>query len=207
MFSFILQGIILGFSAAIAPGGFQIYLFTESLARGWRSGLRVAVAPLLSDAPIILLVTLLLHHLPNTLLGLINLLGSALLLYLARTLLSQTKSGLVLLFNDDSHKRLNWSLWHGVLINVSSPGLYIFWGTVGGPLIVEAWKKSAVEATVFLVSFYGVFILLHVGLVFLAHQMRRLPLDLLSKLWLVNAGLLSVLALVLATKGLYMLLR
>ena len=36
--AFLLQGVALGFTAVTAPGPFQAFLISESLAGGWRRG-------------------------------------------------------------------------------------------------------------------------------------------------------------------------
>ena len=46
------------------------------------------------------------------------------------------------------------SLAKGALVNFLNPSPYLFWLTVGGPKVVEAWMHSAFTAVWFLVGFY-----------------------------------------------------
>jgi threonine/homoserine/homoserine lactone efflux protein len=52
---FLIIGIILGLSAGFAPGPLLTLVISESLQHGVRSGIKVALAPIISDLPIILL--------------------------------------------------------------------------------------------------------------------------------------------------------
>ena len=45
----------LGFGAGISPGPLLTLVLTSTLQRGFGAGLRVALAPLLTDAPIVIL--------------------------------------------------------------------------------------------------------------------------------------------------------
>ncbi len=77
-------GVVLGLSAGFSPGPLQMILIAQTLRYGTAEGLKVAVAPLLTDLPIIGLVLLLMLSLPqiDAVLGLIAYAGAALLLFL-----------------------------------------------------------------------------------------------------------------------------
>ena len=83
VWGYLLQGLGLGLTAAAQPGPFQAYIISESLSRGWRRALPAALAPLLSDGPIILIAILLLTRLPAGWERILNLLGGLFVLYLA----------------------------------------------------------------------------------------------------------------------------
>src|SRR5215813_2998736 len=80
--SYLLQGLVLGFAAGISPGPMLGLVIGQTLRRGWRAGNLVAVAPLFSDLPIVLLVVVILGHLPPTALHALSLVGGAFVLYL-----------------------------------------------------------------------------------------------------------------------------
>ena len=61
---YILQGIVYGFSAAVQPGPFQTYLISQALSKGWKRTLPAALAPLVSDVPIIAICLLVLSQVP-----------------------------------------------------------------------------------------------------------------------------------------------
>ena len=55
MWFYIAQGLVYGFAAAAQPGPLQTYIISQAVARGWKRALPTALAPLISDGPIILL--------------------------------------------------------------------------------------------------------------------------------------------------------
>jgi threonine/homoserine/homoserine lactone efflux protein len=65
MWAYLLQGIGYGFAAAVQPGPFQTYLISQTLSNGWRQTLPAALAPLISDGPIIILTLVVLSHVPG----------------------------------------------------------------------------------------------------------------------------------------------
>ena len=78
--SYLLLGLSLGFSAGLSPGPLLTLVITRSLARFW-AGLRVALSPLITDAPIILL-TLLLFNAPPPLFEQVVVVGGLYVIYL-----------------------------------------------------------------------------------------------------------------------------
>ena len=64
MWLYIVQGIGYGLAAAAQPGPFQTYLISQTLIKGGKRTLPAALAPLLSDGPIIALCLLVLSQLP-----------------------------------------------------------------------------------------------------------------------------------------------
>ena len=60
-------GVVLGLAAGVAPGPLLALVIGAALERGFQAGARVAAAPLLSDAPIVVLSVLVLEGLPDTL--------------------------------------------------------------------------------------------------------------------------------------------
>ena len=39
-------------------------------------------------------------------------------------------------------------------MNLLNPNPYIFWGTVGGPIVIDGWTESRTNAIAFLVGMY-----------------------------------------------------
>jgi threonine/homoserine/homoserine lactone efflux protein len=62
MLIYLIQGVTFGFAAVVQPGPFQTYLMSQALNHGWRRTLPAALAPLISDGPIILLTLLVLSQ-------------------------------------------------------------------------------------------------------------------------------------------------
>ena len=193
MLALLLQSIGLGFSAGASPGPFQTYLITESAAQGWRAGLRISFVPLVSDAPIILLMLWILNQLPQQVLSVISLVGAGVLIWLAVGLVQRwraTQAGAGL-----PPASPNRSFWRGVLLNLTNPNPYIFWGTVGGPLLVQSWQQGLGWVGLLLFGFYGTFIATSCGLALFGSSLGRLPTQWLGYLWLTGAAVLTLLAL------------
>lgn len=188
MLALLLQSLALGFSAGASPGPFQTYLITESAAYGWRAGLRIAFVPLVSDAPIIALMLFVLAQLPTAALGVIGLVGVGVLLLLAWGLWQRFQQPAL---PAPSTQR---SFWRGVLLNLTNPNPYIFWGTVGGPLLVSSWQQGPLFALTLLGGFYGMFLSTSIALAGVGAALKRLPASAIRWLWLACALVMLLLA-------------
>jgi threonine/homoserine/homoserine lactone efflux protein len=155
MLEYLLIGLGLGFPAAAQPGPFQAYLLTQTLKNGWRQTLPAALAPLISDGPIILLVLLVLTRLPEELLIGLQLAGGLFLLYLAWRAWLNYRHYRPIIANTAADRQ---SLREAALLNFLSPNPYIFWSTIAGPLLLTAWLTSPWYAVAFLIGFYGALI-------------------------------------------------
>ena len=194
IFAFPAQGALLGLSAAFSPGAFQAFLINRTLSGGWRRGAIVAFAPLLSDAPIILVVLLVLNKLPNIFLNILSLSGGLFLLYLAWSTWRQRDS------RNTSPVSPRGSLWQAILVNYLGPGPYLFWALVSGPILLAAVRLSWWHAGGFLAAFYGIFVGGMLAMVAIFHFIRRLGSG-------VTHWLLSISAFILAGFGLMLLYR
>lgn len=150
MIKYLTTGIILGLSAGFAPGPLLTLVITESLQHGITAGIKVALAPVLTDVPIIALTLFLLSKLSNFhgLLGIISILGGLLILYLGYE--SIRIKGVTLDFDDVEPK----SLRKGIMVNVLNPHPYLFWLGVGAPTVVKAMDHGVLTASAFVGSFY-----------------------------------------------------
>jgi threonine/homoserine/homoserine lactone efflux protein len=152
LLAYLTQGLVLGFSAAAQPGPFQAYLLSQTIANGWRRTLLAAFAPLLSDGPIIFLVLLVLTRTPDWFLNGMQILGGLFLLYLAWGAYQSYKHTVSL--EAPSAGAANQSIVKAALMNGLSPNPYIFWGTIGGPLLIEGWRQSPTHGLSFMIGFY-----------------------------------------------------
>lgn len=156
MFEYLLAGLLLGLPAAAQPGPFQAYLLVQTLKNGWQRTLPAALAPLLSDGPIIFLVVLVLTQLPTWFLRGVRIAGGIFLLYLAW--------GAYRAFREadfsapEPEEAVQQSLLEAAAINALSPGPYLFWGLVAGPTLLDAWRRSTAHSVSFLFGFYGALI-------------------------------------------------
>lgn len=199
--TYLLQGAALGFAAALTPGSFQTYLISESLAGGWRRGAPVAFAPLISDLPIILLSLFVLNQLPENFLNVISLAGGVFALYLAWRLWGNWRKGGEL--EDAGSEISSGSLRRGVIANFLTPGPYLFWALVSGPILLTALRQSITFGAAFILGFYGVFILSLLGIALIFSQARRLGPRVVHILLLVSIIILVIFAGLLIRQGIF----
>jgi threonine/homoserine/homoserine lactone efflux protein len=197
----LLQGAALGLTAAASPGPFQTLLISESLAGGWRRGAPVAFAPLITDLPIILLSLFLLDQITGGFLRFVSLAGGLFVLYLAWTLWRGWRSGAGSTPVESNLLNARGSLGRGVMANFLSPGPYLFWSLVNGPILLGALRQSALHGGAFVLSFYGIFITGLLGLAWIFHQARRLGPRVVRALLLASILILVIFGILLLRQG------
>lgn len=145
------QGAALGFWAAASPGPFQAFLSGHALRHGaWRA-LPAALAPLLSDGPIIAVVLLALVQAPPGLLRGLNVAGGLFLLWLAWAGLRSSRAPVPASRAPAGALR---GVGQAVIMNALSPGPWVFWSLVCGPILASAWAARPATALAFLAGFY-----------------------------------------------------
>ena len=152
MYLFLAQGLTLGFAAASSPGPFQAYLLSQAVQTGWRRSWPMAFAPLLSDGPIIILMVLVLAQAPDWLMRALRFAGGLFLLYLAKGAFDafrRPRATIVVEAVEDH------GLLKAVMMNALSPGPYLFWGTIAGPVLLAGWNQSPADGLAFLFGFYA----------------------------------------------------
>ena len=147
---FLFIGLLLGLSAGISPGPLLTLVIAETLRYGLGAGIRVAITPFITDLPIILLTLIILSRLANYewLLGVISLVGGIVLLIMGFDCLMAR--GVV---TAGEAARSN-SLIKGILANLLNPHPYLFWFSVGAPLMTQALGQNAAALIGFIVGFY-----------------------------------------------------
>lgn len=150
MKALLISGIILGLSAGLSPGPILTLVITQTLQHGIREGIKVACAPLLTDIPIIIVCLVILSAFAdmNLVLGILALIGGVYLFYLGISSFRFTGEDLdVAEVNPQSLKK-------GVMINFLNPSPYLFWTSIGGPLVLKSPDSSLISAMVFILPFY-----------------------------------------------------
>ncbi len=196
MWVYLLQGIGYGFIAAVQPGPFQTYLISQTLLKGWRKTLPAALAPLLSDGPIITLCLLVLSQVPLWFQRLLSVAGGVFVLYLAY---GAYRSWM----NFDSRipsreMETRQSLLNAAMANALSPGPYLFWSLVTGPILIRGWRETPWHAISFMLGFYVTMVLILCTIIILFGAARQLG----NK---VNRALLGISVIALFCFGLYQL--
>ena len=142
-----------GLSGGLSPGPLLALVAAEALARGRRAGIAVAAAPLLTDGPIIAAAVFLFGRIENSgpALGIVSMAGGCLLAAWGTAGLRVRGQKIEEAAPD---VRVWGSLAKGVAANLLNPSPYLFWLTVGAPLLVRAADGGRGFAALFLGIFY-----------------------------------------------------
>ena len=167
-----IQGVSLGFTAAVSPGPFLAYVISETLAFGWRRSLVLTFVPFVSDVPAMIISVLILGQIPPEALRVIQVVGGLVILYMVWGMFRQLRQKV------DMAQAVVPAQQHvfvrGVTMGLSSPGMWIFWTTINGPIIVSAWRQSPASALAYAAGFYCLLVSGLFGWIVLFHQARRL---------------------------------
>ena len=150
MMYFLTVGTVLGLSAGFAPGPLLTLLISETLQHDIKSGVKVALAPIITDLPIIILTLFVLSKLSNfhNILGVISIAGGFFILSMGYE--SLCTKGIELSIQEAEPK----SLTKGVLANALNPHPYLFWFSVGAPTMTKAMSVNIIAPLTFIISFY-----------------------------------------------------
>ena len=129
----------------------------------------VALAPLFSDMPIILLVVIILGHLSPAALHALSLAGGAFVIYLGIETLRSLRGEIAV----PAKAREGRVLLPAVMINFLNPHPYLFWATVGGALLARTFAAGGVFlSTGFVICFYALLVGAKLAIALLVNQGR-----------------------------------
>ena len=185
MLSLLLQAATIGLSAGVTPGPYQAILLSYAIQGGWKKALPAAFAPLVSDGPVILLVLLVLNHVPDSFLCILQIGGALFLLYLAWDSYRAFRNYREVETQTDI--KGFQTLLKATGMNLLSPGPWLFWSLINGPNLLDAWAVSPWRGVGYLVGFYGVFILTNLVLIALFATLRKTGEKVRKALLLVSA--------------------
>ena len=170
MQSSIVSALLFGASGGLSPGPLLMLLIAETLRHGLRAGLTVAVAPLVSDLPIVVVSVTVLAQLADQslLMGSISFAGAALLVHLGVANLRHRA------LPEQPRATPGQSLRRAVIVNFLNPNPYLFWLLVGAPTVIVAWQRSFTAATVFVAVFYTLLVGSKMLAALLVHRSRAL---------------------------------
>jgi len=168
MLSFLTTGSILGLSAGFAPGPLLALVISETIEHGVKAGVKVALAPLITDLPIIIITLSILAKLSafHSVLGAISIIGAFFIIYMG--IENIRIKGRELDINKSSPR----SFQKGIIVNALSPHPYLFWFSVGGPTTLKAMDQSLTAAFAFVLSFYLLLVGSKMVLAFLVFRSR-----------------------------------
>ncbi len=154
MIELLIAGITLGLYAGFSPGPLLVLVISQTLKHGYKEGILVAFAPIISDIPIIAICLLFLSLISsyNSILGIISIIGGIYLGYLAY---ESFKTRVLI---EDIKLERPKSLTKGVTLNLLNPAPYLFWITIGGPIIIPAYFESVLSVIWFIIGFYALLV-------------------------------------------------
>lgn len=196
--AFLTMGAFLGLTAGLSPGPLLTLVITETLKHSRAAGIKIAVAPLITDVPIIIFTYFIFSKLSqfHILLSLISLLGGIFFAYLGYETLTTKELVIgVQSFKSQSFKK-------GITANILNPNPYIFWLTAGVPTAFKAYEISLLTAILYFLFFYVTLIgskiiiafLVDKSKIFLKNKAYRITMQVL-------AGILFIFALLFLYDG------
>jgi threonine/homoserine/homoserine lactone efflux protein len=146
----LMTAMVLGISNGLSPGPSLTLVISHTLHHDYKSGIKVACGPIIFAVVIVPICILVSFKIDTykTAMGLISIVGALFIAYLGIKQLSFKKMQL----NEPTLKLKSFT--DGALANFSSPYPYIFWFTVGAPLIARAEGSSLISAIGFVVIYY-----------------------------------------------------
>lgn len=168
MGKYLFMGMVLGLSAGLSPGPLLVLVISETIRLGISAGIRVAMAPLISDLPVLILSFFLVSCLSGSdpVLGIISFAGALLVLKMGISIIRTAGQ------MPQSAGQASASLMKGVVVNILSPHPYLFWITVGAPLASKAWQVHPGGAVGFVAGFYLLLVGAKLALAFVVARTR-----------------------------------
>jgi threonine/homoserine/homoserine lactone efflux protein len=167
--SAMLTGFLFGVAAGFSPGPLTLLVVTQTLRHNTKEGALAALAPLLTDVPIIAVTYFLLKQLDDAgvVFGIISAAGGV---YVIRFALETMRIKPVAIDAGDSHQA--HSLLKGALINGLNPNPYLFWSTVGVPFIIKAQVENQLAPWVFVIAFLSLLVGSKIGIAIVIGRFR-----------------------------------
>jgi threonine/homoserine/homoserine lactone efflux protein len=146
----VLSGVVFGLAAGLTPGPLLTLVIQQTLRHGPTEGIKVAAAPSLTDLPIVAAALFAVNRVADAdpVLGAMSLAGAAFLAYLAYESVTTD------VVAPDGPVPTARSLHKGVTANLLNPHPYLFWLTIGAPILWQAWATRPVNAAGFLGAMY-----------------------------------------------------
>jgi threonine/homoserine/homoserine lactone efflux protein len=199
MITALASGLLLGFSAGRSPGPMLALVLAQTLRHGSREGCKIALTPLVTDPPIILVTLALASKLAELrpLLGIVSIAGGTFVLFLAWESFRPARPKV----KAPAEPPGSWV--KGIVTNLLNPHPWVFWLTVGAAILAKAIAQGWLVATTFLLGFYLLLVGSKVGVALLAGRSRNLLAGRAYRLVMrVLAVLLALFAVLLFREGL-----
>lgn len=153
MLATLLSALVCGVFAGLAPGPYTTMVAATALERGFKAGVRLALVPLLSDIPPLVLCVFVLDKLDPPAFGIVGVFGGALLIAIGIRFYRRHANPDPHLIPD--HAPPSAPFLQVVLSTLLSPAPWLFWFIVAGPLTLRALHRSDQEGLAFLIVLFG----------------------------------------------------
>ncbi len=172
MLSYLFFGISYAFAAGVQPGPLQTYFISQTLKNGWKKTVPAALAPVISDIPIVILVLFILRSFPDSFAYYLRLVGGFFLIYLAYKAFTSWRNYIA---NQELTKNSGkQTLYGAIAVNLLNPNPYLGWSLILGPLFLEGWKVAPVNGIALVSGFYLTLVLTMSGTIILFALTRKL---------------------------------
>lgn len=178
MNEFVISAFIFGVTAGFKPGPLGLVVIQQTLEHGLKSGLKASLAPILTDAPIIIAALLVLTQFKDISLfiGSLSLVGGLYLLWLSLKIIRLKE------INITKSLEAKKSLAVAIKVNLLSPNPYLFWFTVGGTYLVIG---TLGQSMAFIIVSIGTLVLSKMVTAWVAANFREL-LDSHAYVWVMR---------------------
>ncbi len=152
MSALLVTAVTLGLAAGLTPGPLLTLVLAETLKYGVREGMKVVVAPMLTEVPLVAGSAWLIGRLAvnDVVFGVISLLGAAAVAYIGWENLRVRHVAF------DLSEAVPRSFRKGLIVGLLNPYAYLFWLTIGGPLMVQGAEADGPMAAVgFATAFFA----------------------------------------------------
>ena len=190
---YFLTGLAIGSTLSLMPTPIVALLVNETLKYGKAEGIKISIAPSLIDIPIVTLSLLIISRLSklNVAFAIISFLGFLFLSYLG------IKGFFAKGIKPNTAHLKPQTIKKGLIANLLNPNAYIFWFTVGSPILINAWKLKPILSVVYLVPFYASVIGIRIILAFIIEKFKTI---LNSNGYLILSKILSLILFLFAVK-------
>jgi threonine/homoserine/homoserine lactone efflux protein len=175
----LLLGLGIGLASGVSPGPLLVLVISSTLRGGWRHGVAVAAAPLLSDLVVVAVVVAVLGQVSESVLSVLGVVGGLVVIGVGVQTIVEGRRASLSVEEGRPALTLRSTLGRSALVNLLSPHPWISWITILGPLAVANWRQSPVSGVLLVVGFYVALVGAKVGIAALVAGSSR---------WLTDAG-------------------
>ncbi len=152
MLGTLLTAVVCGIFAGLAPGPYTTMVAASALERGFKAGARLAMVPLFSDLPPLLICALVLDRLNPSAFTFVGVFGGVVLIAIGLRFYRRHSSPDPHLIPD--HAPPSAPFFQVVMSTILSPAPWLFWFVVAGPLMIRAANRSWHDAILYVVVLF-----------------------------------------------------